>query len=225
MLTAADGCGPLATIGDETMRSMKSWRYLLAGLVSLGLLLCTAGQARAEPFWKPQGSKAGPWMFNLKLGGALGAYAYSGYYGGGYFGYYRGADAFVLQTEAGYAITRDRNGYLVLPLTFQLAPGFSTIMVPFGFQYDIPMPLPGLYLTPRISAGFAASVFAGYYGYAGGYYSATTLSGLLIPEFGVKYVLKGRLNFGADLFGLPIFFNGNGAVVQYRVLLYAGINI
>ena len=200
------------------MRSVKSWRYLLAGLCALGLLLCTAGQARADgPFWQPQGTKAGPWMFNLKLGGAIGAY-----YNGPYLG--RGIDYFVLQTEAGYAITRDRNGYLILPLNFELTPGVATIMVPFGFQYDIPLPLPGLYLTPRISLGFAATVWDRYYYYYG-YYGASTLSGVLMPEFGAKYVLKGRFNFGADLFSLPVFFNADGAVVQYRVLVYGGINL
>lgn len=200
------------------MRSMKSWRYVLAGLFTLGLLLGQAREARAEgPFFQAQGSKVGPWMFNLKLGGAIGVSYYGPYLG-------RGIDYFVLQTEAGYAVTRDRNGYLILPLSFELTPGVATIMIPFGFQYDIPLPVPGLYLTPRLSAGFAATVWDRYYYYYG-YYGASTLSGLIMPEFGAKYVLKGRLNFGADLFSLPIFFNGDGAVVQYRVMIYGGINL
>jgi hypothetical protein len=197
------------------MRSDKSWRCLLAGVFAVGLLLGASGTAQAQvgSFWRPQGTKSGPIMLNLKMGGAFGAYYY-----GPYLGHY-----FVLQTEVGFAVTRDRNGYLILPLTFELAPGAATIMIPFGFQYDIPLPVPGLYLTPRISAGFAATVLDRYYAYYG-YYGATSLSGVFIPEFGIKYILKGRLNFGAEPFSLPILFNGNGVSLQYRVLIYGGIN-
>ena len=49
-------------------------------------------------------------------------------------------------------------------------------------------------------------------------------SGVLIPELGVKYVLHGRWNFGGELFSLPFFFNANGVLLHYRVLLSAGVN-
>ncbi|MCS6913439.1 MAG: hypothetical protein RMK29_17105 [Myxococcales bacterium] len=162
-------------------------------------------------------------MFNLRMGGAFGVYYGSG---SGYY-YVRGPDFFVLQPEAGFAVTKDRNGYLLAPVQFELTPGLAVVMLPFGFQYDIPLPVPGLYLTPRISGGYAAWVSTGYvYGpYYGGYYGATSHTGFMMPEFGAKYVIKGRINAGGELFSLPIFFGPGGAAVQYRVLFYGGINL
>ena len=101
MLTAAAPRPLRGYDWSETMRTMKSWRYLLAGLLWLGLLLGPAREARAEgPFFQAQGSKVGPWMFNLKLGGAIGVSYYGPYLG-------RGIDYFVLQIRDDLEESRD----------------------------------------------------------------------------------------------------------------------
>jgi hypothetical protein len=190
---------------------------LLFGLLTIlhGLLSCR--EARAE-FWRTQGTKPGPFMFNLKFGGAFSAYYY---YGTGY-----GLHQFALQTDAGFAVTPDRNGYIVVAPQFEFGSGLTTIMLPAGFQYDIHLPLKGLYIYPRVIGGFAALVYSRYYDpYYFRYYDQTILGGFFAPEFGAKYVLWGRLNFGAELFSLPVFFSTEGVIVQYRVFFYGGINL
>lgn len=191
---------------------------LLAGLAFSALSLARPGLGHAEmgPFWRNQGEKPGPWMFNLKMGGA-----FSLFYGDGYH-YLSYPHFFLLEAEAGLALDKNRAAYLIFSPQFALRGDMSMIMLPFGFQYDIPLPLPGLYLTPRASAGFGAVIYNGFY-YAG--YNTSEFVGFVTPEFGAKYVLKGRLNFGAELFSLPIIFGSNGVAVHYRALIYGGINL
>lgn len=204
----------------------KLWRSLSRSLSrplalsAIAFLLVTAlggeGRADVRPFWRQQGEKPGPWMFNLKMGGAFSVLV------GRDYGYYNYPAYFILEAEAGLAVDRNRAAYLILSPQFAVQPDISLVMLPFGFQYDIPMPLPGLYLTPRISAGFGGLLYHGYY--AAGY-GTSDFVGFVTPEFGAKYVLKGRLNFGAELFSLPIIFSGNGVMLQYRALIYGGINL
>lgn len=198
----------------------RIWTYVGALLLMGAVLLPAAARADIGPFWRESGEKPGPWMFNLKTGGAFTFFA------GNDYGYAYGLpNMFVLQMEGGYALDRKRNAYLLFSPTFELTGGLSAVLLPFGFQYDIPMPfLKGFYLVPRASAGFGVLVHHGYY-YYGGYQAATYLTGFFAPEFGAKYVLKGRMNFGLDLFSLPIFIGSQGVLVQYRAFLYAGINI
>src|SRR5438105_15656164 len=119
---------------------MIAYSRSLSVLFALLLCLASAHEARAE-FWRTQGTKPGPFMFNLKLGGAFGVAAgnYTDTFVGGY-------NQFALQLEAGFAVTPDRNGYIVVPLQFQFSPTVISVYLPVGFQYDIKMPLKGLYI-------------------------------------------------------------------------------
>lgn len=148
-------------------------------------------------------------MANFKVGPALCLYACE----------HRGA--FIL--EIGIAVVPGRRGYLMLPLQFQAGPAGGEIIVPLGFQYDLAVPrVPGLYLTPRFSIGYAALITNNT-----GLFSVVH-GGVAIPEFGLKYVIRGRWNLGAELFSLPIFFGKNSggpfASVYYRILLSFGAN-
>lgn len=168
-----------------------------AALLCAGLLFLLAGLARAEG----DDVKAGRFMANFKIGPALGAYN-AGHQG-----------AIVL--EGGMALLADRSLYLLLPLQFQFAQGGGSIIIPAGLQYDIRLPVRGLFVYPRLSMGYAAVIVQD---------AGTSHLGMIAPEFGIKYVLKGRWNLGGEPVSLPIFFSSGGASLNYRILLYAGAN-
>lgn len=149
--------------------------------------------------------KVGRFMANFKIGPALGAHN-AGHQG-----------AIVL--DLGWSVLPNKNAYLLLPLQFHFAQGGGAVILPVGFQYDIGIAkVPGLYLYPRLSIGYAAFIAS-----AEGQ-TVTSHFGVLTPEFGAKYVFKGRWNLGGEIFSLPIFFTNGGAAVQYRILLSAGVN-
>lgn len=166
----------------------------------------SGGGAAASPGAPvPAGDKVGRFMANFKIGPSFGAYN-AGHQG-----------AIVL--ELGWSVLPNKNAYLLFPLQFQFASGGGAVILPVGFQYDIAIAkVPGLYLYPRLSLAYAAFIASAFGS------TSTTHFGALIPEFGAKYVLKGRWNFGGEIFSLPIFFNSGGAAIQYRILLSAGMN-
>jgi hypothetical protein len=217
-------------------------RYVAPLLVAGGLLL--SGGASAET---AQPGKAGPIMLNLKLGANIPVFLADTSRGGNTLSGSRLLDAipagFAMQAEFGFAVDRARNAYLLFPFEFHVggnsAGGFTTthvqVVLPFGFQYDIPI-LPGLYLYPRASMGYAAYIIAASGG--GATSTQTYHGGMFTPEFGAKYVLKRRFNFGFEPFSLPIHFYKPAATVggrtvegdiqvllDYRLHFYAGVNL
>lgn len=203
-------CSPRRSLLLSVVLALATWLY--------------AGAAEAK-FYNPPG-KAGPLMFNLKLGAAIGIPGDNNNLG-------TTLDQFLLQLEFGGAVDSQRQLYLLFPLTFHVGGGcaavgvfgtcvavagrYSTILVPLGVQYDIPIrAVPGLYLYPRGQLGYAAFISRDGFG--------TNHFGFIAPEFGIKYVLKQRWNFGGEPFSLPIYFNGNGALLNYRLTFYAGVN-
>jgi hypothetical protein len=202
-------------------------------------LSCTlASTAHAFPSWMDP-TKKGPFMFNLKFGGAFGLR--NVVTGAGAPPSVRGDDFFALVLDFGFALTSDRNAYLVVPLQFQVHDTgqacpiigqpcsfatyqpWQTVMIPIGFQYDIPIKaVPGLYITPRLVAGYAAYIPD---------VGNTINAGFVAPEIGVKLVIKRQLNVGFEPLSLPIFFAPNYpstghtfVTVDWRILWYAGMN-
>jgi hypothetical protein len=173
---------------------------LLLGLATLALLVLTSGEAQAQ-------DKAGPWMANLKIGPSIGAY--------------QAPTQFGLELEIGYALpfVPGRNAYITFPFQFGFSGGVTMIAVPFAFQYDIPIrQVRGLYIYPRFSLGYAALVTSAFG------VTATANAAFITPEFGIKYILNGRWNFGFEPFSLPILAGDGGASIFYRLLFYAGAN-
>jgi hypothetical protein len=164
-----------------------------------------------------QTEKVGRFMFNLKLGPALCAFysvpklGVSGSCNNAHMG------AIVL--DFGWSVLPNKNAYLLLPLQFQFRDSIGVITVPVGFQYDVQLPVKGLYVYPRVSLGYSAIIASQLNGQ-----TVTSHFGVLTPEFGVKYVFGGRWNVGGELFSLPIYFNGDGSQIYYRILLYGGVN-
>lgn len=213
-----------------------SWRLAWV----LGALLLLAGRAEAGEFLGPQGStgKSGPFMFNFKLGPAIPVYFKDLAPGLGPLDVLPAQ--FAMELEFGFALDKDRQAYLTFPFQFEVVQrsilipflgtvtaSYATVILPVAFQYDIPISaVPGLYIYPRMTLGYAAFV-------VGTNQSSDTNTysyGVLIPEFGVKYVFRQRINFGFEPFGLPMFFrgdnnNGTGSFrMEYRLMFYGGIN-
>jgi hypothetical protein len=127
--------------------------------------------------------------------------------------------------DFGFAVSPDWAAYIVLTPNLQFRDSFFNVQIPIGFQYDIRLTR-GLYLYPRASIGYSARIFTSSFDYGPfQYYSSRTEhGGILIPEFGLKYVVNGALNLGFEPFSLPVFFNGDGFSVWYRFMFYIGFN-
>jgi hypothetical protein len=195
-------------------------------VVAATLSLPTRSALAADAIATTLPAKAGRLMFNLKLGPAFGVY--DDFYTPATTtpvpptcstlpntcpDYSLGATGTIM-LDFGIALTPNRNLYLTFPIQFQVAKPGSFVVVPIGAQYDIPLPVKGLYLTPRFSGGYAAYVVRGH---------RVADLGVLMPEFGAKYVFARRANVGIDAFSLPIYF-GDFTAVSYRLLVYGGVN-
>src|SRR2546423_4127635 len=211
-------------------------RPILASILAISCAL--AGTAHAFPSWMDP-AKKGPFMLNLKFGGAFGLRDVVT--GQGSIPSVRGDDFFALVLDFGFAVTPDHNAYIVVPLQFHVHDTgaacpingqfctyatnqpWQVVMLPVGFQYDIPIKaVPGLYITPRLVAGYAAYIPD---------VGNTIHAGFVAPEIGVKLVIKRQLNVGFEPLSLPIFFapgspsTGHTFVtVDWRILWYAGMN-
>lgn len=161
-----------------------------------------------QPPQTPQTEKVGRFMANFKVGPAICLYACS----------HQGT----MLLEIGYSVLPNKNAYLLLPLQAQFAPSGAVVMVPIGFQYDLAVSrVPGLYFYPRLSVGYALIIDNVNSS------APRTHGGVILPEFGVKYVYHGRFNIGGEFFSLPLIM-GPTAVgylnLYYRITLSAGLN-
>lgn len=146
---------------------------------------------------KPAAAADSMW-FNMKLGPSIGAS--------------NAVTQFALQFEFAYKLIP--NGYLLVPFQMQFGNGVTSLGFPLGFQYDIAIPgVKGLFLYPRLAIGYGLFVPSG---------ADAQHAFLLIPGFGVKYVLKERWQFGFEPFELPVGI-GNATGVSYRLNFYAGM--
>lgn len=149
--------------------------------------------------------KAGSWSIDLLAGAALGIGA--------------APNLAAVGLKLAVAVNQSRSLYLILPLQAQLINGTSFISLGFGVQYDV-LIAKNLYLTPRISLGYSASIVS-LPAPAG---SATTHLGNFTPEMGIKYIVGRRVNLGLDLVSVPILFNKDGSLAFYRLMALIGIN-
>ena len=169
-------------------------RTLALATLLYGLSLAAPSAAHA------QDKGSGPMMLNLKLGPAIGVSSAKG-------------TQFALEFDFGYQLAP--NAYFLIPLAFGFGGGATAIFVPIGFQYDIPFPgVKNFYIYPRISLGYVG-VFGG---------GGSVHGFFLEPGFGLKYVFKGRFNFGFEPFRLPIGIFDGGTGIQYVLKFYAGFN-
>jgi hypothetical protein len=177
--------------------------------------LVWAFPARAN-FLSPSEEKAGPFMFNLKLGPAFPiAIAYSGH-------------SATLNTnplgtaiaDFGIAVDSRQRAYILLPIQFIFNGDGAYIMIPVGFQYDFHI-WKNLFLYPRGFVGY--TFYAGNNG-SGGTNVQFSNVGVVAAELGLKWIFKKRWNVGFEPFSLPVVFNSNVAIFFYRLNLYGGVN-
>ncbi|HEY7957499.1 MAG: hypothetical protein ACHQ17_14025 [Polyangia bacterium] len=167
-------------------------------------LLCAAPHARAEP----PPAKLGRFLLDVDTGPSFsitGPY-YSLWYDVG--------------IDFGVAVTPDHNGYILFSPQLQIGSDVEQLLLSLGFQYDVRLPVRGLYLTPRLLAGYAPIFFSNLK--TAGIFDL----GFIEPAIGIKYVLRGRWSFGLTPFSLPIFFGASPServVVNYRLLASAGV--
>jgi hypothetical protein len=156
----------------------------------------------SPPAPPPLAPRAGPFFLGLHVGPS--------------FGLRDSPHQLALAFDVGFAVTPDRLGSVMVPVQLHLI-GNTSVGVPLGFQYDVRVPaLTGLYVYPRFSVGYI---------YVGGENGAAARHGVLIlPEAGVKYVIKRRVHLGAELFSLPIAAGSSLGQVQYRVMGHLGVS-
>jgi hypothetical protein len=204
----------------KTARSRYRIPMLGLALLLATFALCTftqdaCAQRRAVYRYGRWVEKAGPFMMNFR--------------GGPAFGVANADDSLrflgAVGVDLGFAVSRDYNAYIVLTPNLQFRDSYFNVSIPIGFQYDIRIAR-GLYLYPRATIGYSAMIFTSSFDYGPfRYYSSSTVhGGILTPEFGIKYVVNGRLNLGFEPFSLPIFFNGDGYNIWYRFMFHIGFN-
>lgn len=120
--------------------------------------------------------------------------------------------------EFAWAMSETVPAYLVVPVQVQFRPNQGTLMLPVGVQHNIALPVHGLFLYPRVSLGYAATMVEA----AGSV--ITEHFGVAIPEIGLKYVFGRRYHLGGEPFSLPVFFSANGVQVHYRLAVAFGLS-
>lgn len=174
----------------------RSSRARIALAVPAFVAVLAAGSEAAEA----AGRKDGPFMANLKIGPAI-----------------KLDDVptqFSMEVEVAYAVDRGNNAYIAFAPQFQFSDPLTTINLPLAFQYDIELPVKGLYLYPRIAAG--VGIFTGR--------GDTQASFTLQPEFGIKYQVVDNFHIGFEPFSLPMYMT-DFFDLQYRLYFYGGIDL
>jgi hypothetical protein len=183
---------------------MRRLAFVVAALCAIG------AEARADwPSWAQDG-KSGRFMLDLRIGPAIPisrtAFA-----------------AAAVGIEFGVSTDAAHNFYFFISPQVHTAPIGTLLILPVGIEYDFKLPMPGLYIYPRLALG-AAGLLPG----AG----PSHATGVFIPELGVKLVFKQRWNVGFEPFSLPIFFGqycaggvcASTSAVSYRLTWYGGVN-
>ncbi len=192
---------------------MKS-RSFVVSAVLLATLILSTGSARAHVL---DDGKSGPVMINLKIGPAIEVY--------------HSHTQFAMTLEGMYAVLVTKFGdlYVGLPLTFQFAGAGTFIEIPAAAQFDVRLPVKNLYIVTQLHIGYAVFIPSDNDTCLFGF--CTTIKGgdavhygVITPQLGLKYAIKGRGNVGIDIFQLPIYFNSDGAALQYRIMFYGGVN-
>lgn len=192
------------------MRKPRTLRSLTLALTALALVIGFATEAEAKVGEK----KAGPLMGNFKLAPAV-SFGDVGYLD----------TQFALQLEIAYAVDRKNAAYIGFNPQFQFA-NFTNINLTGTFQYDIELPVEGLYLYPKINAGLAIfpNSFAGYCGRFGCGGRGASVAFALQPEFGVKYNIFKNFHVLGEPLSFPIYI-ARYTFAQWRFWLGVGFDI
>ena len=163
----------------------------------------------AEELREIPSDKAGPFMANVKTGPGIGL---------------GGAEATLgAQVDVGYAVVKGdgrrwSGGDLYVVASPEFHFGTDVVLtLPLGLQYDIPTPVEGFYIYPRLTGGIALVL------QPGEEESGPTFN--LTPGAGIKYVVNRTMNVGIEPVVVPIMIGDDVGAVQYRIFGYAGVNL
>ncbi len=186
------------------MRKPRTLHTLSFAFTALALVMGFAHEAQAKVGEK----KAGPLMGNFKLAPAV-SFGDVGYID----------TQFAMELEIAYAVDRKNNAYIGFNPQFQFA-RFTNINLTGTFQYDIELPVEGLYLYPKINAGIAIFPAANY-----SYYGRSTqVAFALQPEFGVKYNIMKNFHVLGEPLSFPIYIASH-TFAQWRFWFGCGFDV
>jgi hypothetical protein len=182
------------------MRTRKAALGIALSVIT-ALALFVPTEARAA-------EKAGPFMGNLKVGPAIQLDDFP--------------TQFALEVEIAGALDRNKSAYLGFNPQFQFADRYHIINLTGTFQYDVELPVKGLFLYPKINLGLNI--------YGIDNYRDPGLSFTLQPEFGIKYQVHKNFHIGAEPISVPLYMGGNagrgaGFDAQYRIWFYGGFDV
>jgi hypothetical protein len=160
--------------------------------------------------------KAGRWMFNIRLGAAANLGCGSFHCERGRFAYNHSAQ-FVASPEVAVALDRGYHAYIGIIPMFQVGDDFTIINVPLTFQYDIELPVKGLYIYPKVNSGYSRWLEGD-----GNYFN-------IEPAVGVKYQFHRHVHAGAEPLGFMFYVgerNGRSDFnAQYHFLGHIGFDV
>lgn len=208
---AQTGSNP-SSAGDEVPAAGRPWTPIRTPSSA-----STGDEETPNLSREARGTKAGAVMLNLRGGAGLALFVKSASMSAIATQPYAQA---VFGAELAYGFGREHNIYLTLPLSLHYISGSQStqVIVPIGVHIDLPIrSVPGLYLYPRVSLGYAGIFASG----------LSMHAVVLTPEFGIKYVFSGRFNLGLEPFSLPLVTDPihGVSVGSYRATLHVGVNL
>lgn len=169
---------------------MRSIPTLAAAPVALAMLL-SAAPARAA-------DKVGRYSLTAKVGPAINL-----------------DDSFLqvaVSPEFMIAVDNDYNAYFGLNPQIQYTADVLTFNIPATFQYDIELPVDGLYVYPKLSGGLSYVLETG------------RPAGFIEPGFGVKYQAHEYVHVNLEPIGVPLYI-GRYFAAQYHMFIGVGVDL
>lgn len=110
------------------------------------------------------------------------------------------------------AVDSDYNAYLGVNPQFQYTADVLTINVPATFQYDIELPVDGLYVFPKLSGGLSYVLETG------------RPAGFIEPAFGIKYQAHEYVHVVLEPVGVPLYI-GRYFAAQFHIFSGVGVDL
>ena len=110
------------------------------------------------------------------------------------------------------AVDNDYNAYFGVNPQFQYTADVLTMNFPATFQYDIELPVDGLYVFPKLSGGLSYVLETG------------RPSGFIEPAFGLKYQAHEYVHVSFEPVGVPLYI-GRYFAAQFHVFTGVGVDL
>jgi hypothetical protein len=108
------------------------------------------------------------------------------------------------------AVDGDYNAYFGIDPQFQYTADVTTFNLPATFQYDIELPVDGLYVYPKLSGGLSYVLQTG------------RPAGFIEPAFGLKYQAHEYVHVILEPIGVPLYI---GRYFAAQLHFFAGVGV